>query len=240
MLPFTVVHCIKTESLEQNATVRERSSRLPWILVLLLSVLLLAAGLRIHYLMQAQRDAVVTLTAAEQSVLDEKLERLRTAAFGTVPPAAALPETLEEDAAEPDAVAVPQIYEEDPERRLVRFTEREMNAAIGRDPTLAGRTALRLSPGQVSSTFLVDVPEKMPVVGGRRLRVQAGLHLVTEGDRVQARLIGVSVSGIPLPNAWLGGLKGTDLLEGSGLGALGAGIETVEVGEGWVALRLAD
>jgi len=227
---------MKPDTLEHNPAARGRSSRLPWILVLLLSVLLVAAGLRIHYLMQAERETMVTLTPAEQSVLDAKLARLRKAAVGTAPVAANAPDEV---AAEQDAAAIPEVYEEDPEQRQLRFTERELNAAIARDPALAGRAAVRLSPGQVSSSFLVDVPEELPLLGGRRLRVQAGLQLVTEGDRVQARLIGVTVAGVPLPNAWLGGLKGTDLLEGSGLGGLGAGIETVEVGEGWVALRLA-
>lgn len=227
---------MKPDAVEHNPTARGRSSRLPWILVLLLSVLLVAAGLRIHYLMQAERDTMVTLTPAEQSVLDEKLARLREAAGGPAPVAAEAPE---EAGMEQDTATTPEVYREDPEKRQLRFTERELNAAIARDPALAGRASVRLSPGQVSSSFLVDVPEDLPLLGGRRLRVQAGLQLVTESDRVQARLIGVTVGGVPLPNAWLGGLKGTDLLEGSGLGGLGAGIETVEVGEGWVALRLA-
>jgi len=227
---------MKSDTLEPIPTARRRSSRLPWILVLLLSVLLVVAGLRIHYLMQVERDTPVALTPAELSVLDAKLARLREAAVGTAPVAAEAPDRA---GAEQDAAVIPEVYEEDPEHRQLRFTERELNAAIARDPALAGRVAVRLSPGQVSSSFLVDVPEELPLLGGRRLRVQAGLLLVTEGERVQARLIGVTVAGVPLPNAWLGGLKGTDLLEGSGLGGLGAGIETVEVGEGWVALRLA-
>lgn len=236
MLPFTADHCMKSDTLEPIPTARRRSSRLPWILVLLLSVLLVVAGLRIHYLMQVERETTVALTPAELSVLDAKLARLREAAVGTAPVAAEAPDRA---GAEQDAAVIPEVYEEDPEHRQLRFTERELNAAIARDPALAGRVAVRLSPGQVSSSFLVDVPEELPLLGGRRLRVQAGLLLVTEGERVQARLIGVTVAGVPLPNAWLGGLKGTDLLEGSGLGGLGAGIETVEVGEGWVALRLA-
>jgi hypothetical protein len=236
MLPFTAHHCMKPAAVQPNPAARDRSSRLPWILVLLLSVLLVAAGVRIYYLMQLEREAMVTLTPAEQSVLDGKLVRLREAAVGASPVAE---EGAGEGVAGQELDAVPEIYEEDPERRHLRFTERELNAAIARDPALAGRAAVRLSPGQVSSSFLVDVPEDLPVVGGRRLRVQAGLQLVTERDRVRARLLGISVAGIPLPNAWLGGLKGTDLLEGSGLGGLGAGIETVEVGEGWLALRLA-
>lgn len=234
MLPFTGAHCMKTEPLERNPPVKLPASRLPWVLVLLLSMLLLAAGLRIHYLMQAEREGAVALTPAEQVALDGKLARLREAADPS-PPAAVI--GAEQDVGE--VVRVPEAYAEDPERRDLRFTERELNAALARDPTLAGRAAVRLSPEQVSSSLLVDVPDEFPLLGGRQLRVQAGLELVTEGDRVQARLLGVSVAGVPLPNAWLGGLKGADLLAGTGLGGLGGGIERVEVGDGWLALRLA-
>lgn len=236
MLPLTAVHCMKTDCVEQNPESRGRSSSLPWILVLLLAVLLVAAGLRIHYLMQTERDTGVSLSPAEQEALDEKLAVLRDASVGATP-----------EAAEPAGVRLPEpgtgpaaeIYEEDPEQRYLRFTERELNAAIARDPALAGRAAVRLSPERVSSSFLVDVPEDLPLLGGRRVRVQAGLRLTTDGDRVQAELLGVSLAGVPLPNAWLGGFKGRDLLEGSALSTLGAGVQSVEVGDGWVALQLA-
>jgi hypothetical protein len=110
---------------------------------------------------------------------------------------------------------------------------------IARDPALAGRAAVRLSPGQVSASFLVDVPEDVPLLGGRRLRVQTGMHLVTEEGRVRAQLLGVSVGGIPVPSAWLGGLKGADLLATSALGGLGKGIESLQVSEGALDLQLA-
>ncbi|MBS0001957.1 MAG: hypothetical protein KFF45_02650 [Thioalkalivibrio sp.] len=223
------------DRVEQNPEARRRSSSLPWVIVLLLTVLLLAAGLRIHYLMQAERETAATLSPAEQDTLDEKLAVLRDAS------ARAASETAEpaEPLADRETAPAPEAYEEDPERRYLRFTERELNAAIARDPALAGRAAVRLSPERISTSFLVDVPEDLPMFGGRRVRVQAGLQVTTEGDRVQARLLGVSVAGVPLPNAWLGGFKGRDLLEGSALSALGAGIQSVEVGDGWVAVRLA-
>lgn len=236
MLPLTAVHCMMPDRVEQNPDARRRSSPLPWILVLLLTVLLVAAGLRIHYLMQAERETAVMLSPAERETLDEKLAVLREASVR------AASETAEPEARTTPAretALAPEVYDEDPERRYLRFTERELNAAIARDPALAGRAAVRLSPERVSTSFLVDVPEDMPMFGGRRVRVQAGLQVTTEGNRVQARLLGVSVAGVPLPNAWLGGFKGRDLLEGSALSALGAGIESVEVGDGWVAVRLA-
>ena len=214
----------------------ERSPRLAWILVLLLVLLLVLAGVWIAYLLQAQRHAPVTLTPQEQQALDLKLQALRAAAVGDP-----RPEPMPDPPADPDegGMLAPEIYAENPDRRRIRFSERELNAAIARDPALAGRAAVRLSPGQVSASFLIDVPEEMPLLGGRSLRVRTGLQLATQDERVQARLLGISVGGVPLPGAWLGGLKGTDLLATSGLGGLGAGIEALEVREGELELLLA-
>jgi hypothetical protein len=213
-----------------------RSSRLTWFLVAVLALLLVLAGAWIVHLLYAERHVSVTLGTDEQQILDAKLDRVRGATRReerVEPPA----ETA--DGAREDAALVPEVYAEDPERRRVRFTERELNAMIARDPVLAGRAAVRLSPGQVSASFLVDVPEDMPLLGGRRLRVQTGMHLVTEEGRVRAQLLGVSVGGIPVPSAWLGGLKGADLLATSGLGGLGQGIESLQVSEGVLELHLA-
>jgi hypothetical protein len=214
----------------------DRSPRLAWVLVVLLILLLILAGAWIAYLLQAQRDAPVTLTPQEQRALDHKLATLRDAAVADprperVPPPA--PEHADERA------LAPEIYAEDPDRRRIRFTERELNAAIARDPALAGRAAVRLSPGQVSASFLIDVPEDLPLLGGRSLRVRTGLQLLTQDDRLEARLLGISIGGVPLPGAWLGGWKGSDLLATSGLGGLGAGIEALEVREGELELLLA-
>lgn len=236
MLPLTAGHCMKPACLEQNPQNRRRPSPLPWILVLLLAVLLIAAGLRIYYLMQVERETEVALSPAERQTLNEKLAVLRDASVRAVPETS---EPAARVAPDPETALAPEVYEEDPAQRSLRFTERELNAAIARDPALAGRAAVRLSPERVSANFLVDVPEDLPLLGGRRLRVQAGLRLTTEGDRVQARLLGVSLAGVPMPDAWLGGFKGRDLLEDTALSALGAGIESVEVGDGWIKLQLA-
>jgi hypothetical protein len=239
MLPFTVAGCRKKDAwlVDRNSPVKtDRSPRLAWVLVVFLVLLLILAGGWIAYLLQAQRHAPVTLTPQEQRALDLKLEAVRDAAIGDP-----RPERMPERPRDPDEgrVLVPEIYAEDPDRRRIRFTERELNAAIARDPALAGRAAVRLSPGQVSASFLLDVPEDLPLLGGRSLRVRTGLQLLTQDERVQARLLGISVGGVPLPGAWLGGWKGADLLATSGLGGLGAGIEALEVREGELELLLA-
>ena len=163
----------------------------------------------------------VTLSEQEQQQLEHKLHVL----------------------AEPDdpdtAPLAPEAYEETDEARILRFTERELNALIARDPDLAGRVALRLTPGQVSTRVRIDVPEDVPLLGGRVLNVRSAVRFETVDEQLSARLVGVSVAGIPLPDAWLGGLKDEDLLALEPLRPLRAGIEDIEVAEGELALRLA-
>ncbi len=238
MLPFTESPCTReANSVEQpSSKMQDRASRRPWILVTVLVVLLILAAGWITYLLYAQRQGTVTLSAEEQTALDLKLQQVGMAA-GLGGASAQAPNR--ESQADAEGALIPEAYEEDPARRQIRFSERELNAAIARDPALAGRAAVRLSPGQVSASFLVDVPEELPLLGGRSLRIRTGVQLLTRDGRIEARLLGVSIGGVPVPDAWLGGFKGSDLLATSGLGQLGAGIEALEVVEGELALRLA-
>ena len=58
-------------------------------------------------------------------------------------------------------------------------------------------------------------------------------------------LKGVSVWGVPLPNAWLGGMKNIDLVQEFGTEqgfwqAFADGVEEIEVKEGKVRVRLKE
>jgi hypothetical protein len=47
---------------------------------------------------------------------------------------------------------------------------------------------------------------------GRTLRVNAGVELCFANGRPLVKLKGVSLMGVPIPNAWLGNLKNVDLI----------------------------
>jgi hypothetical protein len=58
-------------------------------------------------------------------------------------------------------------------------------------------------------------------------------------------LKGVSVMGIPIPNAWLGGLKNIDLMQEFGgkpgfWQSLGEGIESIQVRDGELYVKLKE
>ena len=71
-------------------------------------------------------------------------------------------------------------------------------------------------PGQqvlISAKILVPLDEDFPMLGGQILRVKTGVEFAYDSGKPIVRLRGVSVMGVPLPNAWLGGLKNIDLVQ---------------------------
>ncbi|MCI5139928.1 MAG: arginine N-succinyltransferase, partial [Candidatus Electrothrix sp. AR1] len=58
-------------------------------------------------------------------------------------------------------------------------------------------------------------------------------------------LKGVSVMGVPIPNAWLGGLKNIDLMQEFGgepgfWQSLGEGVESIQVRDGELYVKLKE
>ncbi|OOG23144.1 hypothetical protein B1C78_12170 [Thioalkalivibrio denitrificans] len=160
----------------------------------------------------------VVLSDVERRTLEGKLDALQGTAEPPTPGTRSPivdPQARVEPLVDPDAPGeplIPELYSEDPAARVLYFTERELNGLIAGHPDLAGRLALHLSDDLVSATMLVTVPPDFPFLAGRPVRVNAGLGLRHEAGRPEVVLRGVSVMGVPLPEAWLGGLKGQDLV----------------------------
>ncbi|WP_018140951.1 hypothetical protein [Thioalkalivibrio sp. ALJ7] len=223
---------------EPSAPIQYRSTgRPPRYLIVLLILAALWAGFWGIIHLQSGEPESVTLDVQEQAELEAKLQALGQRDGEPRPDSAPSDPIIDLDAeAEP---LVPELYEERAEAREVRFSERELNAMIAQDLDLAGRVAIRLTPGQVSTRVRIDVPADIPLLGGRVLNVRSGVRFGTEEGQVYAHLVGVSVAGIPLPDAWLGGLKDEDLLALEPFQQLRAGVESIEVRDGELALQLA-
>ncbi len=178
----------------------------------------------------------VTLSASEEKVLDEKLIRLQ-ASVGQVPRSRQAPAQ--------GAPLEPEPYAEDPARRHISLTEKEINALIAKNTDLATRLAIDLSDNLASAKLLVPLEEDFPVLGGKTLRVHAGLELNYAQERPVVILKGVSLMGVPIPNAWLGNLKNVDLVAefGGNPGfwrAFAEGVSFVQVADGEVKIQLKE
>jgi hypothetical protein len=181
----------------------------------------------------------VALSPKEQVSLDSKLRLLG------VNPRDFLPHAKREGPVNSEGRLIPEKYEEHAAKRDIRMSERELNAIVASNPDLASRFAIDLSNNLASAKMLIPVDPDFPIMGGRILRVNAGLELAYRDNRPIVKLRGVSIMGVPIPNAWLGNLKNVDLVEqfGSGPGFwnnFSAGVGLIEIEEGQLHIRLKE
>jgi len=154
----------------------------------------------------------VELSAQEEQVLNAKLERLDTLQDRRTRGAAKAARRNAADAANPEFLE-PEAYTEADADRSITLSERELNGLLAKNTDLARKLAIDLSENLLSAKLLVPVDEDFPVLGGQILKVRAGLELAYRGGRPIVVLKGVSIMGVPVPNAWLGGMKNIDLVE---------------------------
>ena len=143
------------------------------------------------------------------------------------------------------ASLTPERYDEADASRLIRLSERELNALMARNTNLAHKLAIDLSEDLASAKLLIPLDPDLPFLGGKTLRVSAGLELRYEDRNPVVVLKGVSIWGVPIPNAWLGGIKNVDLVKQFGAKkgfwqAFAAGVENIRVEEGSLSIKLKE
>jgi hypothetical protein len=184
----------------------------------------------------------VQLSASEEQVLASKLERIDTLQTRRTRGTAKAVQRKEAAAAE---VLEPEAYSEDGASRSVTLTEREINGMLAKNTDLAKKLAVDLSENLLSAKLLIPVDEDFPIMGGQIVKVRAGMELAYRNNRPVAVLKGVSVMGVPIPNAWLGGMKNIDLIEyyGNEAGfwkAFADGVELIRIEDGNITLMLKE
>jgi hypothetical protein len=199
-------------------------------------VLLAAAVLIVVWIRQnvyASKFTPVTLTPKENVVLQDKLARLRqeepvSVPFESVPGKPLSPEPYTEGA-----------------NRQIQLSERELNGLIAGTPDIARKVAIDLSDDLISVKLLLPVEDEVPVLGGKTFRIHLGLAVRYEEEKPYIALKGVSLGGIPLPNAWLGYLKNVNLVgefeSGDGFWKIfSGGVRSIEVRQGRMRITLKE
>jgi hypothetical protein len=158
-----------------------------------------------HYI-YASKFTPTILTAKEQKVLDSKLVKLgeSTKKESVV---------SKKKRAEKGSSLEPEAYSEEGAKREISLTEKELNALIAKNPEVAQHVAIDLSDNLISIKMIVPIDKEAPVLGGKTLRLSLGVILAYEKERPVVALKGVSLGGIPVPNAWLGNLKNKNLVQ---------------------------
>jgi hypothetical protein len=208
-----------------------------------LIAVLLTVGLTYWFLrtyVYASEFEPVALSSNEQTKLDEKLSALGIDPTDVMPNAKRRGDRFDDDGR-----LIAERYAEDPTRRSVRLTEKELNAMVASSPELARRFAIDLSENLASAKLLIPVDPEFPIFGGKTLRVTTGLELDYRDRNPVVILRGVSVMGVPIPNAWLGNLKNVDLVRefGGGPGfwkSFSDGVDTIAIEEGKLLIELKE
>ena len=179
----------------------------------------------------------VTLSQKEEQVLEQKLEKLnlthRPSARGSRP----VPEE--------QAPLTPERYTEEGASREIALTERELNALLAKNTDLAHRLAIDLSDDLASAKLLVPLDPEFPLFGGKTVKLTAGMEMRFAEGRPVIILKGVSIWGVPMPNAWIGNMKNIDLVQEYGADpgfwkSFAEGVEEIEVEEGKLRIKLKE
>ncbi len=178
----------------------------------------------------------VELSVKEQRTLSSKLSVLGLGDLSV---------GKESSAEEKPKALKPERYSESDADREVTFSQREVNALVANNTDMAERLAIDLSDDLVSAKMLMPMDEDMPLVGGKTLKLKAGLGLSYEEERAVVVLKGISVMGVPIPNAWLGGMKNIDLVKEFGgeqgfWKAFADGIDYLNVEDGNLTIKLKE
>lgn len=180
----------------------------------------------------------VTLSASEEQVLESKLERLETIRRSPSLHKGRLRSGQDES-------LQPERYSESEENRQIILSERELNALLAKNTDLASKLTIDLSQDLASAKLLIPLDEEFPILGGKTVKVTAGLELAYRGEKPVVVLRGISLWGVPIPNAWLGNMKNIDLVQEFGdqkgfWKAFADGIDEVEISEGQLRVKLRE
>jgi len=188
----------------------------------------------------------VTLNPHEEQVLNTKLEKLDSIGGDVnLHRKDILKKPSKADRFDSSATLKPEPYSEKNIKREIIFTERELNALLAKNTDLARKLAIDLSDDLVSAKLLVPVDEDFPILGGKILRVRTGVVFTYDKGKPVVILKGITIMGVPMPNAWLGGIKNIDLVKEFGADkgfwkTFSDGVEDIKVKEGHLKIKLKE
>jgi hypothetical protein len=208
-------------------------------LLALMLIIVVTVAITIWYLQRPIKPVV--LSEPEKTVVEKKLDHLDEASRHVtpeLPTKLAEKKPLTEKAPEPDRIYLPGSKE-------LRLTERELNGLLNQNTELGKTLRFELGRDAINAYIAAPISQDFPVMGGKMFRARGRFRLsVSEGSAPYAILEDVTVFGVSLPKAWLGGIKGENLLSD----AVGThngnpilrGVKSLRVEPGVLVLQLAD
>jgi hypothetical protein len=133
-----------------------------------------------------------------------------------------------------------------PGGKVLKLTEREVNGLLNENTELGNSVHIEFGKDAINAYVVVPIPKDFPIGGGKNFRARARFALsLTKDGEPYAILEDVTVYGLSLPKAWLGGLKGQNLLgDAAGHrkngGPILQGIKSLRVEPGALVLEVED
>lgn len=227
---------------ETTQEITEKRSGVRWshVLLLMLVMMIVTIGITVwvvkSYIFPSEFTPV-TLSNKEEQVLDAKLEKLDSIKSSR--------SSNTNRGHSSDQTLSPEAYSEVGAKREIMLSEKEVNALLAKNTDLARKLAIDLSDNLVSAKLLVPVDEDFPIMGGKILKVRAGVEIAYRNSKPIVVIKGVSIMGVPLPNAWIGGIKNIDLVREFGGEAgfwksFSDGVDNIQVVDGQLNIKLKE
>jgi len=192
----------------------------------------------------------VVLSPREKAQVDQKIQRLQTA-NAAAPPGSGTGETTNPGqhpgtpwSGRENQAEVPQRFYV-PGGKVLKLSEREVNGLLNANTDLGKSVRFEFDQDAINAYLAVRIPQDFPIGGGRMFRARGQFRVsLGNGGKPYAILEDVTVFGISLPKAWLGGIKGENLLgeamTGNNQAPVLKGIKSLRVEPGALVLELED
>ena len=206
-------------------------------LVLLLLLILATVAATLWWIQRPIRPVV--LSHEEKAAVAQKIREVES---GTIPldpqasPArAGVPAT-------PSASASPDARSYVPGSKFLRLTEREINGLLNQNTDLGDKVRLEFARDAIHAYLAIPIPEDFPIGAGTVFRMRGRFRVsIGGGGTPYAVLEDITIFGLSLPKAWLGGIKGENLLgDALGGGPVFKGVKSLKVEPGALVLEVAE
>ena len=196
-----------------------------------------AAALAVWWIRQPIRPVV--LSAQEKATVEEKIKELEVRSVPLVPAEApARPAASISPVKPPASGDRPYV----PGSKTLLLIEREINGLLNMNTDLGDKVRIEFGRDAVNAYLAIPIPEDFPIGAGTTFRMKGRFRVsIGGGGKPFAVLEDVTVFGLSLPKAWLGGIKGENLLgDALGGGAGVGGIKSLKVEPGALVLEVED
>jgi hypothetical protein len=132
-----------------------------------------------------------------------------------------------------------------PGGKVLKLTEREVNGLLNANTDLGKSVRLEFARDAINAYVATPIPADFPVLGGKMFRARGRFRVsIGNGGAPYAALEDLTVFGLSLPKAWLGGIKGENLFgdalgQGNGAPVL-KGIKSLRIEPGTLVLEVED